>query len=1051
MAKRLQTNQDRLLQFMQQVQQQTAQSQASAAFYLPQPTPMSPNAALVPSAPMTRLQMPATIPGFSLGSLPPMFGQILGGPMAQAATMLFGGAINNFVSDNGRFLPGPMFGRTSLFDEMRNQAVMQSMQQAMNMSQAPDIMMASKFLGNTAIAMRGTTDPGEIASLRATAGKAAENMMGVMSPFVSMIAASPQIRQMADSVGLTRMLGTQIAAAKISMAERGPFTPFGADPTAVAGVATGIADYFAPGGVENLLRSRGFNTAELGDLYAGLATRGLLPTPPGMAPKRGAALGKLQGQTGFDEEATLGQGGRLVAGVSQGKSQDINRKLESYARAVELVSQVMGPNAPMEKLLQGLEKITGGGLSQLDPSKLEHRVMAFQETANFANIDTDLLMNLTQQSAIFASQVGVNTVIAAPSAALAVRMEAADRQIRRSDGGAGPEFGRETEGERIAGLTKAAIGGAASTVGKTAAGIQAVARSLGGRDKLPPHLKQVLDDFYSTDHAKQSRAAEALSSPGLITQELAKATGVSYHTMSTAMQNQNFYGPEQDEKSAAAIMRIQAIQDVEQLAIAHADDVTNMAAAGLRLNKGETNESFMKTLGYAFYDASSRKTGEIEIRKILEARGMDPSKIGAHVKILSGALGGEVRNESQTREKLGPGAIAAEKQFQKLMTIREAFTDTIYGKTSTGGLKGYVNNLMRYVTEADPTKLDAADLLRVGLGGVPANIAISSSVRSLAGKYGVSLTDENGEDRDPANIVAELGSRIITAANKADPATRKEMLKEYNILLGAGESTGFGVALDLAEASAIATISEDDSLTEDQKKDKIKEQTETFQKLRKAQGLDTAQVAGDLYRTSTAKHLGRVEAGAKKILKASDKFSDATINAGASLSEAAGKLFSDLEKGELNADLEATLSEDKKKKLKAMAPKFREAMRKTKKLKELGKDQEIDDESRQDLKERLELLGKARDLLLTDEEKEEEDKKPKRKEIEKPEDGKKARKKAEDASKGSSSKNNSEHEEPMSDGTPAGTKTDPLFVVRVSEAVEAGEGGGMGGSIGGGF
>lgn len=92
-------------------------------------------------------------------------------------------------------------------------------------------------------------------------------------------------------------------------------------------------------------------------------------------------------------------------------------KLKDMAGAVEAIREIFGdagnPNAPMSQLIDGLNQLTAGGLSQLNPGKLNGMVRTTYNLAKSTGMGMEATTMMTQLGAAYANQLGLSPVFGA--------------------------------------------------------------------------------------------------------------------------------------------------------------------------------------------------------------------------------------------------------------------------------------------------------------------------------------------------------------------------------------------------------------------------------------------------------------------------------------------------------------------------------------------------------------------------------------------------------------------------------------------------------------
>lgn len=144
------------------------------------------------------------------------------------------------------------------------------------------------------------------------------------------------------------------------------------------------------GGDKRSTRAAGLSTGELGELVRELGTRGFLGGDPG---------GKT-GEAGISEQITK-----------------IKRALDDKVKAVAALKEVFGaagePNAPIPKLLNALEAMTGGS-QQLSGQKMESIVRGLKTASDSSGIGLQQVSAFLEMNSKLLSAAGINSAFAAP-------------------------------------------------------------------------------------------------------------------------------------------------------------------------------------------------------------------------------------------------------------------------------------------------------------------------------------------------------------------------------------------------------------------------------------------------------------------------------------------------------------------------------------------------------------------------------------------------------------------------------------------------------------
>jgi HAMP domain-containing protein len=199
-------------------------------------------------------------------------------------------------------------------------------------------------------------------------------------------------------------------------------------------------EMFAP---DNMSQMRGMRAGQVGNMYGELMKRGMIggDARPFRERIQSAAEGVLGG--GNDEsikaiqalglpktaggeidfkDMSAGQMDKLrgLEGV-QGEMRSFNadkvtRSLEGYVDAVTTMREIFGDagmsNAPMAKLIQGLEALSQGSMTQINPGDLNMMVRTTQQLAQQSGMTIDSAIMMQQQGATTLQGLGVERIFA---------------------------------------------------------------------------------------------------------------------------------------------------------------------------------------------------------------------------------------------------------------------------------------------------------------------------------------------------------------------------------------------------------------------------------------------------------------------------------------------------------------------------------------------------------------------------------------------------------------------------------------------------------------
>lgn len=143
-------------------------------------------------------------------------------------------------------------------------------------------------------------------------------------------------------------------------------------------------------------RTSGLSARDVGSAFNELTRRGVIGLDAEAAGPAGALAGGLSGRHAGTDVRSLG---RQAA-----------KQLEAYAGSLAVVKDIFGdlgdPDAPMSKVIQGLQTITRGGLGRLSPEELHREVSEFRAAARRSPLSYRELANYGQLGAEFAAAYG---------------------------------------------------------------------------------------------------------------------------------------------------------------------------------------------------------------------------------------------------------------------------------------------------------------------------------------------------------------------------------------------------------------------------------------------------------------------------------------------------------------------------------------------------------------------------------------------------------------------------------------------------------------------
>ena len=214
----------------------------------------------------------------------------------------------------------------------------------------------------------------------------------------------------------------------------------------------------------------GLSAGRLGGLFDELTRRGMVEAPAGtvddrtravwatdpraatLAATRGSPLGPLgeAAKLSPDELDKLRLDPAVADRLRGFDAEAVKRSLKSYAGVVSAMRDIFGdmgaPNAPMSQLMNGLEALTQGSLSKLQPGQVSDLVRRTHELSNTTGLGMDAVLMLQQHAASRAQQLGLDPVFAGQAAMGAMAWGGA---YRASGAAAVPAWGKYSADQQM--------------------------------------------------------------------------------------------------------------------------------------------------------------------------------------------------------------------------------------------------------------------------------------------------------------------------------------------------------------------------------------------------------------------------------------------------------------------------------------------------------------------------------------------------------------------------------------------------------------------------
>jgi len=365
------------------------------------------------------------------------------------------------MSSSGR-IPAQFFPEQGFYEQLRTQQFFIANQQAAQMASQSDISAMNRTFGGITMAMTGKplTPQEKIRNMSLAQGTS--QMMPILTQFLG--------PDMVDALHGSRG-SAQIFASQLHSAMRTSRDPL----TGAIGMSGASAGRVGQGVYENLFGAnynpatlRGMSAGQAGILAQELQNRGLLGVPigsMGIGERRAAIPETLSDETfrriarSTKQITDLGEGNAtgaqldaatqrvrdtharlrneprvfteadimnedvLPGGADIMRTADsarITNRLKDMSGAVKAMREIFGdmgnPNAPMREIVDGLNKLTQGGLSTLSPGKLEATVRQTQAIAKNTGMSIEGIMALTDTNAQLGDQLGLNRKYAVTNA-----------------------------------------------------------------------------------------------------------------------------------------------------------------------------------------------------------------------------------------------------------------------------------------------------------------------------------------------------------------------------------------------------------------------------------------------------------------------------------------------------------------------------------------------------------------------------------------------------------------------------------------------------------
>ncbi len=763
--------------------------------------------------------------GFSFNA-PSWLGQL---GMLPNLGMMFGqGFIDQMGMQNGN-----LFGvntRNNYYDQLRNRTFFNQMAIARQFAGEESRRQVQDLIFSTLKAANPGADQNRLGQFQQMASDQAESIDNVISFASPMIASVPMFRKAFAGIeggmfgAFVRPFVPRVIAQQIFQANQG-YNPMAVEQA--ADIAKMISKDFAPIG-DGLLRSRGFSTMQIGDLYSNLSLRGMTPR---------LDLGTRPGEAGFlqnvrmyanennlrmdDFDKVLEDPTKLNALAKKLDKGNIDRTrnfLGEYAKALGTLADLFGPNAEISKILGHLDDITGGGLSQLTPQKLTSLSMELREVARGTQIPLPKLMEMMKQSALLGENVGIFSPTGGMLTADAANLENFFRRHRRTGGDL--EIGELGQTENTQALNKNLIGVIPSDVGKRISGLLTLMRKA-DPDKLTMPLQKLQAAFTSNNPREQLAALRFIESGGY-QQELVKS-GLSTDTFiaENDVLNEANRAPSQREAGMITLQldninkltknRYRLGERIRSIYGAFGKSITTQDADDLGLTLGdEYLLSPTNALGdQKLFDILSKRLGKLNSTQRRELKNYTENLGAEYIDVLGG-----LRAMSPARAaRLATTDIAkkAQEQRKNQLSMREFFGELTVGQQNLS------DRLFDFIKNTNPTDINFIDAAKAAFGietlqGMADPRAFYQKANSTAHEYFKGKHSEAAlatllGAQGPGETALTMSATAFIYQNEMmqakTSAEKKQLTERYRKFVAAAEANNTGLsAMDMNETNA---------------------------------------------------------------------------------------------------------------------------------------------------------------------------------------------------------------------------------------------------------
>ena len=159
---------------------------------------------------------------------------------------------------------------------------------------------------------------------------------------------------------------------------------------------------------------------------------GISGTPEERATQRAALQRHMRGMTP-EQTSALSSDTGVSSELDKFDSKKVAESLKKYQGAVSAMQEIFGasgrPNAPMAELINSLNALSGGSMSQLEPDKVEEIARTSSRLASYAGVGIQGAMMATAESSQMAQAMGLNPAFASSAAQAGLAFTGAYQQM----------------------------------------------------------------------------------------------------------------------------------------------------------------------------------------------------------------------------------------------------------------------------------------------------------------------------------------------------------------------------------------------------------------------------------------------------------------------------------------------------------------------------------------------------------------------------------------------------------------------------------------------